>query len=95
MSTRGMLGYGPFKPGDRVKYIGGPKATNACVPGATATVMPQNTAKYGHYYLEVLWDRNGLDRGQSDGGYQYTEFELIKPGKAKKVKELGGWVYVK
>lgn len=63
------------KIGDRIKLID----NNMCAAkvGATATVTDYDYTSWGNY-IKVKWERNKLDMGQNDGGYNAENFELLK-----------------
>lgn len=58
-----------FKIGDRVRLVNA--AGMSAKYGATATVTGQDA------YLRVVWDRNHLAQGRTDGGYLERDFELV------------------
>lgn len=70
-----------FKVGDKVRLLKR-EAMNAKV-GATGIVYgyTEDTNKFsescGYFYLNVQWERNGLDGHQTDGGYYPEDFELV------------------
>ncbi len=61
-----------FKVGDRVVYNGA--SCLSAEKGATATVGPKTAMSADSLFLNVVWDRNGLDCGQFDGGYSPENF---------------------
>jgi hypothetical protein len=61
-----------FRPGDRVRYVGG--GAMAASVGTLATVRdPANE----NGYLSLAWDVEGRN-GQMDGGYYPEHFELVE-----------------
>jgi len=59
------------KVGDRVRYCGG--SGLGAEAGALATV----SHNYDGRFLQIKWDRDGLDHMQGDGGYYVGQFEPI------------------
>lgn len=65
-----------FRPGVRVRFAPrlGPD-TWAAQTGATATVGPRGS--FDGQYVDLIWDRNGLDGGQGNGGYWPADLEIL------------------
>lgn len=42
--------------------------------------MPGDYPGGGQKFVKVIWLQNGLDHGQSDGGYFITSFEKLRKG---------------
>ena len=49
----------------------------AAKPGATAIVTGFSIYGSTVTYVKVKWVRNNLDKGQSDGGYLFRDFEKV------------------
>lgn len=70
-----------FKVGDRVRYDG--DSHNSAKAGAQAVVERTEGE-----FVNVRWIRDGLDRGQIDGGYYPRNFELVAAAPAAATPEV-------
>ena len=83
-SGRGFLSDQLKKVGNinEVKFKVGDVIILQCNPKCSATTAEKGARaiveKLGNPYLYVKWIRDGKDKGQSSGGYEYENFEKVK-----------------